>query len=286
MRTIFRGSEAILRNEVSRGQLRSHYTRLFPDVYTPQVAQPSLYANAFGAYLWSDGGGVVTGRAAAALHGARWIGPKTPIELLYTNHHPPKGIITRDEHFLVEDVVEFDGGLAVATPARAAYDLGRHLSRNAAVTHLDSLSQATGLIAKDVMPLIDRYKGARNIRRCRTAVDLMDDGAQSPKETWLRLLLIDAGYPRPQTQIPVLDDSGYAFAYLDMGWEDVMIAVEYDGEQHGTDATQWKWDVKRLRMLQDRKWLHVKVIGGDRSVDILARVARAWDSRRGGTLGR
>jgi hypothetical protein len=27
-------------------------------------------------------------------------------------------------------------------------------------------------------------------------------GAQSPKETWLRLLLIQAGLPRPQTQIP------------------------------------------------------------------------------------
>ncbi len=34
----------------------------------------------------------------------------------------------------------------------------------------------------------------------------MDAGAQSPKETWLRLLLIDAGFPRPQTQIPVFDN--------------------------------------------------------------------------------
>ena len=54
-------------------------------------------------------------------------------------------------------------------------------------------------------------------------------GAQSPKETWLRLVLIQAGLPRPQTQIPVYDEFGEVIAYLDMGWEDVKVAVEYDG---------------------------------------------------------
>jgi hypothetical protein len=131
-------------------------------------------------------------------------------------------------------------------------------------------------------PLIERSKGVRGIRRLRTAVDLMDGGAQSPKETWLRLLLIDAGYPRPATQIPVLDDYGHAFAYLDMGWEDPRIAVEYDGQQHGTDADQWRWDVRRQRAVEERDWLHVKVIAGDRPDDVLRRVARAWAIRRTG----
>jgi hypothetical protein len=281
MGTIFLGSEALLRNEVTPGQLRWRYRQLFPDVYTPKVAKKSLYANTVGAWLWTGRRGVVTGRAASALHGASWVDEDAPVELLWTNHHPPKGIITHDERFDCDDVTEIYG-MTVATPQRTAWDIGRYLDRDDAVVHLDALSRATGLTAEQVMSLIERCKGARGIRRLRTAIDLMDGGAQSPKETWLRVLLIDAGYPRPATQIPVFDEYGREFAFLDMGWEDLKIAVEYDGEHHGTNARQWRWDVRRLRKVHDRGWLHVKVIAGDSEQDILARVARAWKARRTG----
>ena len=66
----------------------------------------------------------------------------------------------------------------------------------------------------------------------------MGAGAQSPKETWLRLLLIDGGFPPPQTQIP-LYENGYAVAFLDLGWPAIKLAVEYDGDQHRTDRAQY-----------------------------------------------
>lgn len=285
MGIVFLGSEA-LDSGLTWAQLRtrSQYRNLFPDVYMPRVTETSLYYQTVGAWLWSGRRGPITGRAAAELHGAEWVDPKAPIDLLWNNNRPPPGIITHSDRFLCEDIQEIDG-MAVATIERTAYDMGRYLKRDAAVSHLDALSRATGLTAEHVAPLIHRYKGAHHIRRLRTAVDLMDGGAQSPKETWLRLLLIDAGYPRPATQIPVYDEFGRPFAYLDLGWEDVKIAVEYDGEQHATDVDQWKWDVRRLRMVHDRDWLHVKVIGGDRREDILPRVARAWSARRNSSHG-
>jgi hypothetical protein len=285
MSTVFLGSEAIAQNQVTWGQLRSRYRAIYPDVYTPRIAQPSLYANTLGAWLWSGRRAPITGRAASAMHGSLWVDEMAPVELMWRNDHPPAGIITRNEHFTCEDVVEIDG-ISVATPQRSAYELGRYLPRDAAVAHLDALSRATGLAADHVAPLIERYKGARNIRALRTAIDLMDGGAQSPKETWLRLLLIDAGYPRPQTQIPVLDDTGLPFAFLDMGWDDVMIAVEYDGEQHRTETVQYRWDVKRLRKIHELGWLHVKVIAGDRPTDVLERVGQAWEIRRDRSHGR
>jgi very-short-patch-repair endonuclease len=284
MGTIFLGSEALARGEVTWGQLRSRYRAIYPDVYTPRIAEPSLYANAVGAWLWSGRRAPITGRAASSIHGSLWVDERAPIELLWRNNRPPHGIITRNDHFTDDDVVEVND-MAVATPQRTAYDLGRYLPRLAAVTHLDALSRATGLAADHVAPLIDRYRGARGIRRLRHAIDLMDGGAQSPKETWLRLLLIDAGYPRPRTQIPVVDDFGYEFACLDMGWEDVMIAVEYDGDQHRTDRIRYAWDVKRLRRIHEQGWLHVKVISEDRPDDVLQRVAQAWAARRGSSYG-
>jgi hypothetical protein len=285
MGTVFLGSEALKRNEVTWGQLRWKYRAIYPDVYTPRLAAPSLYTNTVAAWLWSRRRGPITGRAAAALHGALWVDEATPIELLWVNNRPPDGIIARNDHFAYDDVMEMYD-MSVATPPRAAYDLGRYLPRDAAVVHLDALARATGLAADHVAPLIERYKGARGIRGLRTAVDLMDGGAQSPKETWLRLLLIDAGYPRPTTQIPVFEGGGHAFAYLDMGWEDVMITVEYDGDQHRTDRIRYTWDVIRLRRVKQVGWHHIKVIAEDRPRDILARVAEAWASRRDSSGGR
>jgi hypothetical protein len=285
MGTVFLGSEALAHNELTWGQLRSRYRAIYPNVYTARLAEPSLYANTVGAWLWSGRRASITGRAASAIHGSKWVDQNAPVELLWPNNRPPKGIITRNDHFTNDDVMEVDG-MAVATPQRTAYDLGRHLSPTAAVVHLDALSRATGLAVEHVSPLIDRYPGARHVRRLRRALDAMDGGSQSPKETWLRLLLIGGGYPRPRTQIPVADEFGREFAYLDMGWEDLKIAVEYDGDQHRTDRARYAWDVKRLRLVDELGWLHVKVISEDRPAEILRRVGQAWAARRDSAHGR
>jgi hypothetical protein len=276
---VFLGSEALRRGAISRGDLRWNYRTIFPDVYQSKTVQPSLHANAVGAWLWSKRRGVITGRAAAALHGALWVDATTPIELLWRNWNPPPGIIARDERFTCDDVLEIDD-MSVATIQRAAFDVGRHLRRDAAVAHLDALARATALSTEHVLPLIDLHKGSRGVRRLRTALELMDAGAQSPKETWLRLLLMDAGFPRPRTQIPVLDELGDPFAYLDMGWDDVLIAVEYDGDQHRTDRVRYTWDVKRLRKIERAGWLHVKVISEDSKYDVVERVKQAWRQRQ------
>ena len=281
MTRVFVGSQAIARGELTRGQLRWRYEPIYHDIYVPRGTHPSLYIRTVGAWLWSRERGVITGRAAAAMHGAEWMRDDTPVELLWKSYDTPAGIIARDHPFGYDDVVEMDD-MAVATIQRSAYDLGRHLPRNTAVIHLDALARATGLAVEHVTPLIDRYKGARGVRRLRSALDLMDSGSQSPKETLLRLNLIDAGLPRPTTQIPVRDGHSEPFAFLDMGWEDVLIAVEYDGDQHRTDRRRYVWDERRLRRLRELGWLHIKVIAEDRPYDVIQRVRRAWAQREPG----
>lgn len=58
-----------------------------------------------------------------------------------------------------------------------------------------------------------------------------------------------------------------------------MIAVEYDGDYHRTDRVKYAWDVVRLRRIQRRGWLHIRVIKEDRPRDILDRVRAAWARR-------
>jgi very-short-patch-repair endonuclease len=147
------------------------------------------------------------------------------------------------------------------------------------VAGIDALARATEIKAADVELLARRYAGRRGIARARQAVDLFDPGAQSPKESWLRLVLIRAGLPRPQTQIPVLNEFDDAIGYLDMGWEDVKVAVEYDGEQHRRDRRQYTWDVRRLEMLERLGWIVIRVVAGDRPAEIVGRVRSALARR-------
>jgi hypothetical protein len=128
-----------------------------------------------------------------------------------------------------------------------------------------------------VTPLIARHKGARGVRQCQKALYLMDGGAQSPKESWLRLVLIDAGLPRPVTQIKVTD--GRLVAYLDMGWEEPRVALEYDGDQHRSDRVQYVKDIRRAEMFDRLSWHVIKVINEDQPHAVIRRARDALARR-------
>lgn len=275
---VFRGTEAISRRVLTRGQLRWNYRAIHRDVYLPKNVTRSLHDNIYAAWLWSRQKGVIAGRAAAALHGAKWVDDFTPVELIGQFNHPPPGIIVRRERVNTDEVEE-RAGLLVTSLARTAFDLARHLPRGVAVANLDALAGATGLTAADIAPLTVRHKGARGVRQCQTALSLMDGGAQSPKESWLRLVLIDAGLPRPVTQIEVRDLDGSLVAYLDMGWDEPMVAVEYDGDQHRMDRRQYVKDIRRSEIVARLGWHVIRVINDDRRDVVVRRVRAALECR-------
>lgn len=274
MSAVILGSEAIAGGGLTRGQLRWNYRPIHRDVYVPRDSPISLLDRIHAAWLWSGRRGVITGRAASSFHGAKWVDEVTPVDLLGLLHHPPVGIVVHRER--IGDDVIHRGGLPVATIARTAFDLARHLPRTPAVIHLDALARATRVTAEDVEPLIAGNRGARGVRRCRSVLATMDGGAESPKESWLRLLLIDDGLPPPVTQIRV---SGGGLAYLDMGWEEPMVAVEYDGDHHRTNRRQYAKDVRRAEMLRDLGWWVIRVIKEDHPALIVNRVRNALARR-------
>jgi hypothetical protein len=246
-------------------------------VYAEKRQQLSLRHRTEGAWLWSRRGAIVAGVAASALHGAQWGDADIPVELVLSNTRPPRGIVARDQ-LLAEAEVTRVAGLPVTTLARTAYDLGRYLPRGPAVARLDALMRATPFSTEDVLLIAKRYPGARGVRRLRSVLPLVDGGAASPKETWLRLLLIGAGFPTPTTQIPVVE--GYCYlAMLDMGWPEFGVAAEYDGDQHRSDRRRYVKDQRRLRKLAEMGWIIVRVIAEDKPEDVIERVRRALLAR-------
>ena len=75
-------------------------------------------------------------------------------------------------------------------------------------------------------------------------------------------------------------DFGDAVAYLDMGWPDLMVAVEYDGDHHRVDRQQYLKDIRRLELLERLGWLIVRVVAEDRPAEIVRRVRCALEARR------
>lgn len=275
----FLGAEAIAAGALTRGQMRWNYAAVHPGVYLPKDAEPSVVLNAAAAWLWTRRRGVIAGLAAAALHGARWIDSSIPIEVIAEHTRPRPGVIVREERLRPDEITHI-GELPVTTVVRTAFDIARHLPRDSAVGYLDALAAATGFRREEIALLFDRYRGARGIRRARIALDLMDGGAESLRETQLRLLLIDAGLPRPRTQIEVTD--GYRKAFIDLGYDEPKVGLDYEGKHHSSDRRVYVHDIGRAELIDAQGWIDIRVVAEHSRSFIMHRVREAF-TRRGWT---
>lgn len=276
----FIGSEAVSAGALTRHELRKYHRAVMPDVYVGKGAVLSRQQRLRAAWLWSRRQAVIAGSSAAALHGAKWISEAAPVELIWPNARPPRGVITRHDLLLADETLTMRD-MAVTTVERTAFDLGRRGQFGDVVARLDALGAVTDFKADDVRTLAERHPHTRGLPQLKTALDLFDPGGQSPKETWLRLMLIKEGFPRPRTQIPVLGRDGYPVYFLDMGWEEIMLAVEYDGEQH---ARTLGYDIDRHDYIAGVGWTVVRAAAGQRRAGIITRVQREWNRLAPNTL--
>jgi len=74
-----------------------------------------------------------------------------------------------------------------------------------------------------------RRKGIAQLRR---VVELAEPAAESPMETRLRLLLVFAGLPRPEAQVPLHDSRGRFLGRPDLYYPAQRLVLEYDGSGH------------------------------------------------------
>jgi hypothetical protein len=270
----FIGSEAVAAGRLTPYQLRSGYTAIHRDVYTSRGAKPSAVVRGTAAWLWPGRAGVVAGRSASALHGANWVDDDAPAEILYANRRPPSGIRSWSDRHHSDEVMTVRG-VVVTTPARTAFDIACRFPVEEAVASIDALARATRLEPADVDTVAERYRGRRGARAARAALALVDAGAESPQETRVRLLLIRAGFPPPETQIAVFDEWGQLVAELDMGWRDLMVGVDYEGVHHRRSRHQVDKDIRRHEAITELGWNDVRVTAEDTDGSIVGRVARA-----------
>ena len=274
----FIGSAAIAAGRITRHQLRSHYIAMHHDVYIARDTEMSAVLRAKACWLRARGHGVLAGFSASALHRARWIDPALPATIIDTNRRRAEGIAAWASEIDDDEICVIDG-MRLTTPARTAVDLARRYPLNTAVAAIDALARATRLKVPDLELAASRHSGRRGIKRARAVLELVDPGAESPRETRLRLIIMRAGYPRPETQIRVKNEYGVLIGEVDMGWADLKIAIEYEGDHHRTNRSQFNKDIRRFDALIALGWIVIRVTALDTEAVVIARVAAARAQR-------
>jgi hypothetical protein len=244
---------------ISERGMRRRYEPLYPGVFVPRGIEPSAQRRAEAAWLWSRRRGVVAGQSAAAMLGTKWVDGAQPAELIHDNRRSPPRLVVRTEAIAPGETRHI-GAMQVTTAARTAFDIGRHtVQRVQSIQRLDALANATGVKVADVEAIVAAHPGARGLPRLRRVLPLVDGGAESPQETVARLALIDAGLPPPRTQVEIFDEYGGFVARVDMAYDAVQVAIEYDGPQHWTDPAVRQRDIDKQFELTRLRWFVIRV---------------------------
>lgn len=275
--------EGALRSEAYRSVVRgAHWL-------SDQEVTHARLIEAYRAVLPPDA--VLAGWSAAWAHGLRWAPVGAPVEVVVPAAGRPRNrsdLVVRSDQLLPGEVVPSAFGPVTSMP-RTAFDLARRPDPRAgaarrppagrggrgrrrrpgdegqtwlprlgqAVAAVDALLREGRVPVSDVLELAARHPGTRGCRRAVQVLALADPRAESPRESELRVLLVQAGLPVPELQVEVRD-SGLFVARLDMAWPEIKVGLEYDGAHH-RERDQHSRDLTRHNALRMLGWLVLQV---------------------------
>ncbi|CAM5277094.1 hypothetical protein TPAU25S_02401 [Tsukamurella paurometabola] len=233
-------------------EIRTRYRQVYRGVRLPAGAVVGLVERIEAALLLYPHA-VLCGWTAAALHGAGYTAGR-PIEIWLPARRVRAGIVVRCGAMPDEDVVVREA-FPLTTGVRTAIDVVRYAEGDDAVAALDQCFRLDGygrsVTSRDaVVDYLERHHNLHRSTRVVRALRWADGRAESPPETFTRLLLHRAGLSMFVPQVPV---DGGRFR-LDLAAEEFQVAVEYDGRDH-SDPAQQSLDIARRNTLRhDYGW--------------------------------
>src|SRR5215472_3681128 len=191
-----------------------------------QLQGPSWHRVASGVYAWAGqaespamllmaaqlrlpAAAAFSGQTAAWVHGLD-LPPCNPTEATIPDGcgvAARAGVSVRRAALPPQDVV-VRNGLRVTSGLRTAVDLGSRPPLVEAVALVDMALQKRLVHLQQLRAHAASSARRKGIAQLRRVVELAEPAAESPMETRLRLLLVFAGLPRPEAQVPLHDGSG------------------------------------------------------------------------------
>ena len=156
---------------------------------------------------------------------------------------------------------------------RTTIDLGSRPPLVEAVVAVDMALQRR-LVGLAELHELAEARSRRGIVHLRRVVELAEPASESAMETRLRLLLVLAGLPPPQAQVPLHDERGRFLGRPDLYYPEQRLGLEYDGATHRSSLVQ---DNRRQNRLHDAGYRLLRFTATDinRTPDaVVALVAR------------
>lgn len=239
---------------LSRQRLRGRsYTHLSRDLYVVRHAEVDLRTRTQAALL-------VLPDAVPCLFTSALL-TRLPVEddgLVHLARHEAAARSKRDELKVHRTPVEKDErlevhGISVADGPRTFVDLAGRLDLEGLVAVGDVVTRRYGMDA--LQAAVDRRGRRPGLVLARTALTLVDAGADSPAETRARLRLHAAGFTGLRHGITVRDRGGGWLAAPDLADEGAKVAVQHDGDVHFTGSSaQRRHDVQRDELTRQVDW--------------------------------
>ena len=175
-------------------------------------------------------------------------------------------------------------GLPVTSPLRTLVDIATKVTTIELITAAEHLVHR-GLVTTDQIGEYAMTRHLDGVQRLRRVLGRIREGAESPRETMLRLMIVFAHLPEPRCNVDIHDAGGRFIARGDLVYERFRLVVEYDGWYHERSAAQRQRDLLRRETLEAAGWRVIVATSDDvRAPQALVhRVHRALLSR--GYLG-
>ncbi|MFY1687954.1 DUF559 domain-containing protein [Plantactinospora sp. WMMB782] len=282
----FSARTAVAEGLLTRSMLRGPaWRRLLPDIYVHRDGfRPGDHR------MWCDAvalalppGAAIGGLSAAYLWGVDLLPRDAPVSVLVPGANRPRAR-PRVRYALANlpagDVTRF-AGLPVTTPLRTAFDLGRRAPRTEAVVAVDALLYRRLVKPAALADCLAVRPGWPRVPLLREVLGLAEPLSESPMETRLRLLIVDAGLPPPTAQYEVYDGRGRFVARVDLAYPGLRIALEYEGDHH-RERAHFRQDVSRYNELRAAGWVVLRFTADDvlrHPTRLLAQVTQAIRER-------
>ena len=197
-------------------------------------------------------GSVLSGMTAAKVHGL-WL-PTVPDDVLEFIVHPDtplprdrpgsrrSGLRAR-RRLLEPDEITVVEGLPITKEAVTWLHLADRLRLPDLVAAGDSVLRG-GASLDELQGVVRRAAHRPGVVRARQALPLLDARSRSRPESHLRCAVVSGGLPKPAVNEPIFDEHGQWLAEPDLSYDDVRLALEYNGAEHA-EVDRMRKDITR-----------------------------------------
>lgn len=256
-------------------RFRQIFRGVWIDVETPTEVPTPLWAD----QQWLDAWMRMTGirllypdLVGDHLTAARLYGLPLPHRLLNRNVHvatPSRnlrierpGVITHRPLDLATDWIDLLT-LPLVTIPRVVAAVAPMLSLDELVTLGDAAlgRQAGGpyITLARLHEEVDAFPRVAHRRKVTKALTLMRETVDSPRETWLRLWLVRHGFPEPIVHPAFYSPIDDCLLHPDLGYPELKIAIEYEGDPHRSSPGQFAQDIRRRELFDAEGWVLLRV---------------------------